>query len=144
MQAVTRQACTGIALVIAAADTAVGQQPDKAAKPPADGYHILKTFEAGGEGGWDYLTFDPEGQRLFVTRGTHVMVLDAETGKSVGDIADTAGVHGVALAPDQGKGFRSNGRAGTATIFDLKTLKVLGSVKTGENPDAIVYEPATR
>jgi len=115
--------------------------PTKAA--PA-GYHVQKTFELGGEGGWDYLVAEPESARLFVSRSTHVMVVDTTTGKVAGDIPDTAGVHGIALAPELGRGFTSNGKANTATIFDLKTLATLGTVKTGENPDAILYDAATK
>ena len=123
---------------------AYGRQPSKSAESSPGNYRILKTYEVGGEGAWDYLTIDAEGRRLFVTRSTRVIVLDADTGQSLGEIADTPGVHGIALAPDLGRGFTSNGKAGSATIFDLKTLKVIGSVKTGENPDAIVYEPTTK
>lgn len=130
-------------LTIGVASLAAGQS-EKPAKPAGGGYHVLKSFDLGGDGGWDYLAFDGDGHRLFVTRGTHVMVVDTETGKAVGDIPDTAGVHGVALVPELNRGFTSNGRAGTATIFELKSLKVTGSVKTGENPDAIVYEPTTK
>lgn len=109
------------------------------------GYHIAKTYKLGGEGGWDYLKFDPDAHRLFISRGTHVMVIDAETGKSLGDIPDTPGVHGIALAPEFNRGFTSNGREGTVTIFDLKTLQVITKVNNvGENPDAILYDPATK
>jgi DNA-binding beta-propeller fold protein YncE len=108
----------------------------------ASGYHLLKKISLGGEGGWDYLTFDPGSERLYIARATHVIVLDPSSGKVVGDIPDTAGVHGIALAPELGRGFTSNGRAGTVTIFDLKTLATIGQAKTGENPDAIVYDPA--
>jgi len=88
---------------------------------------------------------DAKTKRLYVPRSSRVAVLDAETGKPVGEIPDTAGVHGVALAPDLGKGFTSNGRAGTVTVFDLASLKVLSELKaTGENPDAILYEPVTK
>ena len=142
-----RYSCTGVVtfcVALCATVIAEGQQAEKAVEPSAGAFRILKTYEIGGEGRWDYLTFDAEGRRLFVTRSTHVMVLDADTGKSVGEIADTPGVHGVALAPDLGRGFTSNGKANTATIFDLKTLKVIASVQTGENPDAIVYEPMTK
>ena len=110
----------------------------------APGYHVVKTLPLSGEGGWDYLTTDSAARRLYVTRGTHVMVLDLDTEKVIGDIPDTEGVHGVALAPELGRGFTSNGRANTSTIFDLKTLKLLGQVKTGENPDAILYDPASK
>jgi len=126
------------------AGVVLAQEAAKTSESTTGGYRILTTYRVGGEGGWDYLTIDAEARRLFVTRATHVVVLDADTGKPVGEIADTSGVHGVALAPDLGRGFTSNGKANTATIFDLKTLKVLGSVETGENPDAIVYEPTTK
>src|SRR5207237_2227640 len=97
----------------------------------------------GGDGGWDYLTFDGSSRRLFISRATHVMVIDADSGRSLGDIPDTPGVHGIALAPDLGRGFISNGREGTVTIFDLKSLKSLGKVKVGDNPDAILFDPAS-
>lgn len=116
--------------------------PALAAGP--SGYHTARTLAAGGDGGWDYVTFDPEGKRLFVTRGTRVDVVDPASGKVVGEIPNTAGVHGVAL-DGAGTGFTSNGRAGTVTVFDAKTLAVKREVKvTGENPDAILYEPATK
>ena len=110
----------------------------------ASGYHLLKKIPLGGEGGWDYLTFDPGAGRLYIARATHVIVLDAGSGKVVGDIPDTAGVHGVALAPELGRGFTSNGRAGTVTVFEPKTLTVIGHVNAGQNPDAIVYDPASK
>jgi DNA-binding beta-propeller fold protein YncE len=108
------------------------------------GYHIIKTYKLGGEGGWDYLKLDPDSRRLYISRGTHVIVMDADSGKVVGDIPDTPGVHGVALAPELGRGFTSNGREGTVTIFDLQTLKPITKVKAGDNPDAILYDPATK
>jgi DNA-binding beta-propeller fold protein YncE len=108
------------------------------------GYHVTKKVKVGGEGFWDYLNVDSEARRLYISRGTHVMVLDADSLEPVGDIPDTPGVHGIALAPELGRGFTSNGRANNVTIFDLKTLKVLGQVTTGQNPDAILYDPASR
>lgn len=109
------------------------------------GYKVKDTFKVGGDGGWDYLTADSSARRLYISRGTHVIVLDIDSGKNVGDIPDTQGVHGIALAPELGKGFTSNGREGTVTIFDIKTLAPIGSrVKVGENPDAILYDPATK
>jgi WD40 repeat protein len=108
------------------------------------GYHVVTTYKVGGEGGWDYLTTDPDARRVYISRGTHVMVLDADSGKSVGDIADTPGVHGIALAPELGKGFTSNGRENTVSIFDIKTLATSSKIKVGENPDAILYDPATK
>jgi DNA-binding beta-propeller fold protein YncE len=118
-----------------------------AATPQAaapQGYHVLKTFEVGGDGGWDYLTFDGDAHRLFLSRSSHVMVVDTESGKVAGDIPDTEGVHGIALVPEAGRGFTSNGRAGKSTIFDLKTLKTIGTVETGKNPDAILYDPFSK
>ena len=109
------------------------------------GLHVLKTYKIGGEGGWDYLKADSESRRLFISRATHVVVMDADSGKVVGDIPDTPGVHGIAMSPDSGRGFTSNGREGTVTIFDLKTLAVISKVKdVGENPDAILFDPATK
>jgi hypothetical protein len=81
-----------------------------AALAAAPGYHVVKTYKLGGDGGWDYLTLDASTRRLYISRATHVMVIDVDSGKSVGDIPDTPGVHGVALAPDLGRGFVSNGR----------------------------------
>src|SRR5205809_8136516 len=111
--------------------------------PAAPGYHLLKKIEVGGEGGWDYLSIDSAGRRLYVSRSTRVMVFDADTGKSVGEIPDTPGVHGIAIADDLGRGFTSNGRDNPATTFDPATLKALGRVKTGPNPDAILYDALT-
>jgi DNA-binding beta-propeller fold protein YncE len=108
------------------------------------GYHVVTTYKLGGDGGWDYLTADASARRIYISRGTHVMVVDADSGKSVGDIADTPGVHGIALAPELGRGFVSNGREGTVSIFDIKTLATSGKVKVGDNPDAILYDPATK
>jgi YVTN family beta-propeller protein len=108
------------------------------------GLHVLKTYTLGGEGGWDYLKLDPDSRRLYISRATHVMVIDADSGKPVGDIADTPGVHGIALAPDLGRGFISNGREGTVSIFDLDTLKTIKKVPVGDNPDAILFDPATQ
>ncbi len=87
---------------------------------------------------------DSSSRRLYISRATHVIVIDADSGKPVGDIPDTPGVHGIALAPELGRGFISNGREGTVTIFDLKTLKAITKVKAGENPDAILYDPASK
>jgi DNA-binding beta-propeller fold protein YncE len=110
----------------------------------ASKYHLLKKFTLGGEGGWDYLTYDGDSHRLYISRSTHVMVVDVDSGKVVGDIPNTAGVHGIAVVPELGKGFTSNGRQSSVTIFDLKTLKPLSQVSVGKNPDAIIYDPASR
>jgi hypothetical protein len=102
-------------------------------------YHVIKEIQIGGEGGWDYVIGDPASHRLFVSHATKMVVADTESGRIVGEIADTPGVHGIALAPDLGRGFTSNGRANSSTIVDLKTLKPLGTVETGTNPDSIRY-----
>ncbi|MGD0126320.1 MAG: YncE family protein [Terriglobia bacterium] len=110
----------------------------------ASGYRVIKTVPVGGEGFWDYLAVDRGGRRLYISRGTHVQVMDTDSYALVGDIPDTQGVHGIAVAPELGRGFTSNGRANTVTIFDLKTLKTLGTASTGTNPDAIVYDGVTK
>jgi YVTN family beta-propeller protein len=113
-------------------------------RPGASGYHVAKKIPVGGEGGWDYLIVDADARRLYMSHATKVVVFDVDSGTQVGEIPDTQGVHGIALAADLGRGFTSNGRANTVTIFDLKTLKVIGSVKTGTNPDAIIYDGVTK
>jgi DNA-binding beta-propeller fold protein YncE len=109
-------------------------------------YKVKQKFVLGGDGGWDYLTYDPAGHRLFIARATRVMVVDPEKGSVLGEIPNTPGVHGVALAQDLGKGFTSNGRENTVTVFDLKTLKETARIKldAAENPDAIMYEPVSK
>src|SRR3984893_19233523 len=84
------------------------------------GYHINKKTVLGGDGGWDYLTVDSKARRVYLSRGSHVMVVDADSAELVGDIPNTNGVHGIAIAVDMDKGFISDGRDGTVTIFDLK------------------------
>jgi YVTN family beta-propeller protein len=113
---------------------AVGAQADSTMQ-------VVQRWKIGGAGGWDYLTADAS-HRLFLSRGTQVDVLDTRTGKVLGTIPDTQGVHGIALAPDLHRGFTSNGRANSVTAFDLDTLKTLQEAKlTAQNPDSIVYEP---
>jgi YVTN family beta-propeller protein len=114
------------------------------ATPVPSGYHLLKKITLGGEGGWDYITFDSPTRRLFISRQTKVIVLDVDSEKVVGEIPNTEGVHGIALAPEFNRGFTSNGRANTVTIFDMKTLAVIDTVQAGTNPDAIVYDPASK
>ena len=106
-------------------------------------YHLLRTIPVGGPGGWDYLTVDEPGRRVFVSHETQVEVIDLVSNSVSAKIPDTPGVHGIALAHEEGRGFVSNGRASTVTIFDLKTLAVISQVPTGKKPDAIVYDPAT-
>ena len=118
--------------------------PGGAAAAPVPNYHLLKKVVLGGEGTWDYLICDSAARRIYISRSSHVMVVDADTYAVVGDIPGTDGVHGIALAPEFGRGFTSNGRSNTVTIFDLKTLKPLGTAPTGNGPDAIIYDPASK
>jgi YVTN family beta-propeller protein len=106
-------------------------------------FKIVNKIPLEGGGRWDYVTVDPEAHRVYIARATHVTVLDSESGAVVGDIPDTPGVHGVAPAPDLGIGFISQGGAAKVAVFDLKTLKVESQIATGENPDSILYHPAT-
>src|SRR5712692_5982786 len=110
----------------------------------SSGYHLAKKTVLGGDGGWDYLTVDAKARRIYISRGTHVMVIDADSAAVVGDIPGTNGVHGIAIATDMDKGFVSDGRDNNVTIFDTKTLKVLGTAPTGKNPDAIIYDSASK
>lgn len=107
----------------------------------ADGpYHFLKEIPVGGDGGWDYLSVDPAARRLYVSHGTKVVVIDMDRDAVVGEIADTTGVHGLAVASELKRGFTSNGRENKAGIVDLETLKTVAKVDTGENPDGMLYE----
>ena len=129
-------------------DASPGRGPRRAgagvAEPlrAADGpYRQLKEIAIGGDGGWDYLSVDSAARRLYVSHATKVVVIDIDKNAVVGEIAPAPGVHGIAIAPELGRGFVSNGRENTVSIVDLKTLQIVGKVKTGENPDAILYEP---
>ncbi len=132
---------SSLPLHAAAPAKAPAKSPDKAtAKTP--GYHVTKEIQIGGEGGWDYLTVDPAGRRLYASHTNKVEVVDLDSGKKAGEVLNLSGVHGIAIASDLNRGFISNGRSSTVTIFDLKTLATIGDVKvTGENPDAILYDP---
>src|SRR6202047_4504635 len=115
-----------------------------APKPGASGYHVIKTVTVPGDEGWDYVYVDSDARRVYISHGSHTVVMNADTYAIEGDIPDTQGVHGIAIASDLGRGFISAGRANTAVIFDLKTLKTLGTAKTDANPDAIIYDPAPK
>jgi DNA-binding beta-propeller fold protein YncE len=115
-----------------------------AATPDAGGsYHVVQRIPVPGDGGWDYLTVDNASRRLYVSHGTKVDVLDADSGAVKGMIPDTLGVHGIAVVPKLGRGFISCGKAGVVKVFDLTTLKPVTEVTTGKNPDAIIYDSAT-
>jgi YVTN family beta-propeller protein len=109
----------------------------------APAYGIVRTMVLGGDGGWDYIFVDSAARRAYIARATRFMVVDLDSGKLAGEIPDTPGAHGVALIPDLGIGFTSNGREDTSSVFDLKTLKVSEKIKTAEGPDAIVYDSAS-
>jgi YVTN family beta-propeller protein len=113
------------------------------AQAAAESYHITKKIPIAGQGSWDYLAVDEGARRLYVSHGTQVEVLDVDSGAIVGKIENTPGVHGIAIAPELGRGFVSNGQSSTVTIFDLKTLKTIAEVPVGKKPDAIIYDPAT-
>jgi DNA-binding beta-propeller fold protein YncE len=133
-----------IAKVIAASATALISSSPVFAQNAGSTYHVAKRIAAGGEGGWDYLVADSPNRRLYVTRGSHVMVFDMDLDSLIGDILSTPGVHGVALARNLNRGFTSNGRDSSLTVFDLKTLQTLKTVRiSGRNPDAIAFDPAT-
>src|SRR5258708_8383061 len=124
---------TAILLVLAAACAM--------AAPPT--YKVVNKIKIPGGTRWDYVFLDSANHRLYVSHGTPTEVIDTATDKLVGTIPDTKGVHGIAVANDLGKGFTSDGADNDVTVFDLKTLAVLSKVKTGQNPDAIIYEPVT-
>ena len=106
----------------------------------ADKIHLLNTFHIKSAGGWDYIAVQPNSNKLFVSHGGQVNIVDKTTGDSLGVIANTAGIHGIAFVPALNKGYTSNGRSNNVTVFDLKTNAVLSQIKTGENPDAIFYD----
>jgi DNA-binding beta-propeller fold protein YncE len=110
----------------------------------AASFKLIKTIPIPGEGGWDYVSVDEAGRRVFVSHTSRVEVLDADSGEIKGAITETPGVHGIAIAADLGRGFTSNGRSNNVTVFDLKSLKAIGTVPTGRNPDSILYDPALK
>jgi YVTN family beta-propeller protein len=107
-------------------------------------YHAGPVIPIGGEGGWDYLSVDSAAHRLYVSHATHVVAIDTQTNKVVGDVPDTPGVHGFIAVPELAKGFTSNGRGNNVSVVDLKTLKLIQKIDTGENPDWIFYEPSKK
>jgi YVTN family beta-propeller protein len=123
-------------ILLVACSSAVASATDNS------GMQVLQRWKLTGSEGWDYLTFDPS-HRLLVSHGTRVDVVSTDSGQIVGNIPDTLGVHGIALAPDLRRGFTSNGKSDSVTAFDLDSLKILQQAKIpAQNPDAILYEPA--
>jgi hypothetical protein len=118
-------------------------QPSTSAPANTGPYHVSQTFHVGGEGGWDYLTVDPEHKFLYVPRSTHTLVLDANTGKAVADIPGQKRNHGVAIVARAGRGFITDGEDASVTVFDLKTYAVLGKVKTADDSDGVIYDEAS-
>lgn len=115
-----------------------------AALAAAPTYKVIAKIKIGGGTRWDYAYLDSANHRLYVSHGTQTEVIDTTTDKLVGTIPDTKGVHGIAIANDLGRGYTSDGTDNDVTVFDIKTLKVLSKVKTGQNPDAIIYEPVSK
>ena len=124
-----------LAIVLAAA---------KSVSAADSSYQLVNTISVGGAGGWDYLTVDPAAKRLYVSHGNRVVVIDTAKDAVVGEITNTPGVHGIALAPELGRGLVTCGRENKAAIVDLKTLQTIGKVETGGNPDAMLFEPGRR
>ncbi len=135
------KSCAGFCLAV----VSLAPLASRTASPAEDGpYRLSKVISIGGDGGWDYLSLDPAARRLYVSHATRVVVVDLDKDAVVGEISPTPGVHGIALAPELGRCFVSNGQEATVSVVDLKTLDTLFKVTTGENPDAILYEPAHR
>jgi DNA-binding beta-propeller fold protein YncE len=126
-------------LIASIAQAQPSTSPTKGTGP----YRVSQTFHVGGDGGWDYLTVDSEHKLLYVPRSTHTMVLDETTGKTVADIPGQKRNHGVALVPNAGRGFITDGEDASVTVFDLKTYAVLGKVKAAEDADGLIYDPAS-
>ena len=129
-------------LFVFGASLAFGQadQPSSAAGP----YQIARTIPVGGDDSWDYVTIDEKGQTLYLTRVTHTLVVDIASGKTLGDIPGNTRNHGVALVPDLGRGFITDGDKGEVTVFDLKTYAVLGHIPAAPDADGIIYDPSTK
>ncbi len=127
--------CLGLALCAMPASALTG----------APGYHVIDSVRLGGDTGWDYLAVDTSAERAYVSRGTRVQVVDLVTRAVIGEISPTPGVHGIAIDRAGGKGYTSNGRDSSVTVFDLNTLATLAVIKIGaRNPDAILFEPYTK
>jgi DNA-binding beta-propeller fold protein YncE len=121
-----------------------GSAQDTAHESGPSGYHLLNSIPVGGTEGWDYVTMDSGARRLYIGRDDHIDVVDVDSGTVVGKVTGLSDTHGMALAPDLGRGFTSDGNANTSTVVDLKTLKKIGTVKTGKDPDSFVYDDVTK
>jgi YVTN family beta-propeller protein len=130
--------------LLSAATLAIGLIAVNAVDAADVNYHLVKTIPVGGDGGWDYLSVDSAAQRLYVSHGTEVVVIDLAKDTVAGEITNTPGVHGLAVAPELGRGLVTCGRENKAALVDLKTLEILAKVDTGANPDGMLYEPGRR
>lgn len=130
-------------IVLWAAAFAASILPAQPGGSAAEAFQVANTIHVGGAGGWDYITVDPEHHLLYVPRTTHTMVIDAVSGKTVADLPGQQRNHGVALVPSVGRGFISDGKDGSVTIFDLKTNQALGTVKAADDADGIIFDPAS-
>jgi DNA-binding beta-propeller fold protein YncE len=135
----TSAICTAFVLAVTLVVSGVAQDSSS-----HSGYHLLKTISVGGTEGWDYVTMDSDSRRLYIGRDDHIDVVDVDAGTVVGKITGLSHTHGIVLAPDLGRGFTSDGEGNASTIVDLKTLKKIGSVKTGKDPDSFVYDDVTK
>ena len=108
------------------------------------GYKTLTRYPISGTEGWDYITLDAAARRLYVSHGTQVDVLDADSGKAAGVIPDTPGVHGIAIATGMNRGFTSNGKENKVSIFDTKTLRLIEKIDVGKGPDGIFFDPGSK
>lgn len=136
--------CSVLGLLSVAAIFVVALNSRAATPPASSGYHVIKTVPVPGDEGWDYVTVDSDARRVYISHGSHVVVMNADTYAIEGDVADTQGVHGIAIAADAGRGYVSAGRANVAVIFDLKSFSRVGTAATDANPDAIIYDPASK
>jgi YVTN family beta-propeller protein len=134
----------GAGLVLAVTLVFAGLAQDTSPHSSPSGYHLLKTISVGGTEGWDYVTMDSDARRLYIGRDDHIDVIDVDSGAVVGKITGLSHTHGMVLALDLGRGFTSDGEANTSTIVDLKSLKKIGTVKTGKDPDSFVYDEVTK
>jgi DNA-binding beta-propeller fold protein YncE len=138
----TKVIVTGFVVAAMLMQTALAQ--DTPAQPGPSGYHLLKTITVGGTENWDYVTMDSVSRRLYIGRDDHIDVVDVDAGTVVGKVTALSHTHGMVIAPEFGRGFTSDGDSNTSTIVDLKTLKKIGSVETGKDPDSFVYDEVTK
>jgi DNA-binding beta-propeller fold protein YncE len=137
-------AIVGGSLILALTLVLAGLAQDTPPQSSPSGYHLLKTISVGGTEGWDYVTMDSDARRVYIGRDDHIDVVDVDSGTVVGKVSGLSHTHGMVLAPDLGRGFTSDGDANVSTIVDLKTLKKIGTVKTGKDPDSFVYDDVTK